>query len=100
MLFLSRERKASQLNGRCMELIQGDPGRTSKSFSSFTLNIQPDVQWIRVRSNHVHALEWPSQSPDLNTVDNIWQGHDIDVHLCSLANLTGPEQRMEKQISL
>ena len=40
------------------------------------------------RSKHIHVLEWPSHSPDLNPIVNLWQDLKIAVHRRSPSNLT------------
>ena len=41
-----------------------------------------------LRSKNINALEWPSQSPDLNPIENPWEDLKIAVHRWSLSNLT------------
>ena len=40
----------------------------------------------------VKVLEWPSQSPDLNPIENLWKDLEIAVHRHSSSNLTELEQ--------
>ncbi|MCJ8736209.1 hypothetical protein PDJAM_G00256240 [Pangasius djambal] len=44
------------------------------------------MEWFR--SKYIHVLEWPSQSPDLNPIENLWRDMKIAVHRRSPSNLT------------
>ena len=42
------------------------------------------MEWLR--SKNIHVLEWPSQSPDLNPIEHLWQDLRIAVHRRSPSN--------------
>ncbi|MBN3272993.1 TCB1 transposase, partial [Polyodon spathula] len=48
------------------------------------------VEWLK--NNKVNVLEWPSQSPALNPVENMWKEFKNAVHQRSPSNLTELEQ--------
>jgi hypothetical protein len=41
---------------------------------------------------HLNVLEWPSQCPDLNPIDNLWYDLKIAVHQQNPSNLMELEQ--------
>ena len=48
------------------------------------------LEWLQNKNVKVH--EWPSQSPDLNPIENLWKDLKIAVHRRSPTNSTELEQ--------
>lgn len=52
-----------------------DPKHTAKA----------TLEWFK--GKHVNALEWPSQSPNLNPIENLWSDLTIAVHKRKPSNM-------------
>jgi hypothetical protein len=48
-----------------------------------------------LQNKNVKDLEWPSQSPDLNPIGNLWKDLKIAVHCHSPSNLTELEKSLQ-----
>ena len=55
-----------------------------------TLSTMLTLQWFKEKQWNV--LEWPSQSPDLNPIKNLWYDLKIAVHKRNPSNLNELEQ--------
>ncbi|KAG2458981.1 TC1A transposase, partial [Polypterus senegalus] len=50
------------------------------------------MEWFQTKHIHDDVLEWPSQSPDLNPIENLWQDLNTAVHKRCPTNLTELER--------
>ena len=50
-----------------------------------------------LQNKNVKVLEWPSQSPDLNPIENLWKDLKIAVHQQSQSNFTQLEHNCKEE---
>jgi hypothetical protein len=64
-----------------------DPRHTAKA----------TLEWFK--GNHLNILEFPSQSPDLNPIENLWYDLNIAVQQWNPSNLKELEQTYPKRLA-
>ena len=69
---------------RLWQRLSSNRTRTPKHTAKATL------EWLQ--NKNMKVLEWPSQGPDLNLIENRWKDLNITVHRRSPSNLTELEQ--------
>jgi hypothetical protein len=49
------------------------------------VHLPATFEWFK--GKHLHVLEWPSQNPGLNPIENLWYDLKIGVHQWNQSNL-------------
>jgi hypothetical protein len=106
MFFISRTGKQVRIEGmmdgaKYREIIEGNLFQSSRDLRlgrRFTFHQDNDpkhtakatLKWFK--GKHSNVLEWPSQSPDIYPIENLWYDLNIDVNQRNPSNLKELEQ--------
>lgn len=93
-------------SGKYIDILEENLFKSAKSLNlgrKFTFQQDNDPkhtarvtqEWLRKKK--VKVLDWPSQSPDLNPIENLWRDLKIAVHRRSPSNLTQLEQYCKEE---
>ena len=66
---------------------------------SMTTRITTETTLVWLRNKNINVLEWPSQIPDLNPIENLWHDLKIAVHQRSPLTLIELEQFCAEELA-
>jgi hypothetical protein len=88
---------------KCREILEGNLFQSSRDLrlgrrfifqkdNDLKHTAKATLEWFKGKGKHLNVLEWPSKSPDLNPIENLWYDLKIAVHQRNPSNLKELEQ--------